>query len=190
MNESLELYVRVLVGFTEVVGRVPDERWEERSSCPDWSARQLLGHVIAAQQQVVGMLTGHARPPVGDPGVLHRLAEPHPSARWRHTCDHATAVLAGVDPDAAVVTPAGPSTAAAVLSIAVIEPLVHAWDLATAAGQSVTLDRTAVEAVLPAVLASGDQLAATGLYQAPLPSRSDASGQDRLLAALGRNPER
>lgn len=190
MNVQLERYLRVLDGFTAVVDRVPDERWEQRSPCPDWTARQLLGHVIDAQRQVVGMLTGHLGPPIGDPSELGRLAAPEPRARWRHTSDGTSVVVRGIDPDAVVTTPAGASTAAAVLGIAVIEPLVHAWDLAIAADQPVTLDPDAVNAVLPAVLAAGDQLAATGMYRPTLPTRSDVSDQDRLLAALGRDPRR
>lgn len=156
----------------------------------DWSARQLLGHVIDAQQQIAGMLTGHARPPVGDPAALGRLTEPAPGARWRHAYGLTAEVLAGISPNATVITPAGPSTAAAVLGLAVIEPLVHAWDLAVATGRPVTLDPDVVTAVLPAVLAAGNQLAATGMYDASVPIPPGATCQNRLLAALGRNPER
>lgn len=70
----------------------------------------------------------------------------------------------------------------------VIEPLVHAWDLAIATGQTVWLDSEAVAVTLPAVERLGDQLAATGMYAAGRPLPPMASMQDRLLAALGRKP--
>ncbi len=186
MTSPLDLYLRALDGFTTVVEHVPTGAWDTPPAGPDWSARQLLGHVIDGQQQVVGMLTGRARPPVTDVAALALLAGPDPVQRW-HSCRADTsAVLAGIDPGTAVTTPAGPSTASAVLGIAVIEPLVHAWDLATATGQQVGLDQDVVEALLPGVVGAGDQLAATGMYRPAVPVASDAVAQERLLGALGR----
>ncbi len=87
-------------------------------------------------------------------------------------------------------TPLGTRTVDEVLAVAVVEPLVHAWDLATAAGQTARLDPETVTATLSAVEALAGQLAATGMYAAALPAPSDSSPQDRLLAALGRHPTR
>lgn len=186
MTSPLELYLRALDGVTAVVDHVPTAGWDAPSPCSDWSARQLLGHVIDGQRQVVGMLTGQARPPVTDPTELGRLAGPDPRAAWQDYRDAVLAVLSGIDPGAAVTTPGGPSTASAVLSMVVIEPLVHAWDLAIATGQPGTLDPDVVAAILPGVLAMHGGLAATGMYRRATPVPADATPQDWLLAALGR----
>jgi len=132
------------------------------------------------------MLTGQEpRPPVTDLDELARLAGDDPARSWRRTRQD-TADALGVDPRANVGTPLGPRTANKVLAIALIEPLIHSWDLAVATGQQLTLDPDTVQATLPAVQALGRQLADTGMYQPALPTPPDATAQDQLLAALGR----
>ncbi|WP_322780205.1 hypothetical protein [Frankia sp. Cas4] len=80
----------------------------------------------------------------------------------------------------------GPRSVADILSLALIEPLVRAWDLAHATRHTVDLDLEAVSAVLDGVRALGGQLAATGMYAPAVPPPADASLQDQLLAATGR----
>lgn len=190
MSSALDLYLRALQRVTEVVNRAPDERWDARSPCPDWSARQLLGHVIDAQHQVVAMLTGQGpRPPVSDLDELAGLAGDDPTRTWRRVQLDTTAMLASVDVAATVSTPMGARAAADVLAVALIEPLVHAWDLAEVTCQRLTLDPEAVHATLPAVQALGRQLANTGMYRPAMPAPPDATAQDQLLAALGRAPQ-
>jgi hypothetical protein len=50
-----------------------------------------------------------------------------------------------------------------ILSLALIEPLLHAWDLARATGHTIRLDPDAVAATLVGVRALGGQFAATGM---------------------------
>ncbi|WP_448609576.1 hypothetical protein [Geodermatophilus sp. URMC 60] len=92
--------------------------------------------------------------------------------------------------DAVGPTPLGPRTLGGLLGIALVEPVVHTWDLATATGQPADLDPDAVRALLPGVLALGAQLQAGGRYGPPVPVPDDAPAQDRQLAALGRRPRR
>lgn len=186
MSTPLDLYLRALDGFTSVVDQVPNGVWDAPTPCPDWSARQLLGHVIDVQRQVVGMLNGLGTTPIIDAA---ELAVPDPHARWKRSRAETVAVLSGVDLAAAVHTPGGPSTGSAVLGMVVIEPLVHAWDLATSTGQAVELDPEIVRAVLPGVVAAGVQLADTGMYRPAIQVPAEAPAQFRLLGALGRRGE-
>ena len=80
----------------------------------------------------------------------------------------------------------GPSSSSS--AIALVEPVVHTWDLATATGRPVDLDPDPVRALLHGVLALGGQLQATGMYAPAVPVADDAPAKDRLLAALGRRP--
>lgn len=188
MSSPLELYLRAVDGFTAVVERAPAQRWDSRSPCPEWTARQLVGHVIDAGRQVTAMLTRQGlKPPVTD---LDLLAGPDPAANWRRSRQDTVAALANVDLDVAVTTPLGIRTVGDVLATVVIEPLVHAWDLAVVSGQQVQLDAEAVQVTLPAVQVLGGRLAVTGMYQPPIPVLPTASPQDQLLAALGRLPNR
>jgi len=188
MRSPLELYLRALRGVTDVVEAAPSESWTSQSPCPDWSAKQLLGHVIDAQRQVAAMLAGDPpRRPVTDPGDLGRLVGADPMTTWHRTHEQTTNMLARVDLDGAVMTPLGSLSAAELLATALVEPLVHAWDLAVATGQQIVLDAEAVDAILPGVQAMGTQLAASGMYQPALSVPDSAPIQDQLLAALGRD---
>jgi uncharacterized protein (TIGR03086 family) len=174
-----------------VIYAVPADDWDVPTPCPDWSARQLLGHLIDGQRQVLAMATGNGpQPPVTDPAALASLGGSDPGAAWLEVHQHATRALAGIAPNTSVATPLGAQTVDELLGIALIEPVVHAWDLAAATGQAAHLDTDAVRALLPGVLALGDQLQATGMYRAPINLPNDAPPQDQLLAALGRHPQR
>jgi uncharacterized protein (TIGR03086 family) len=189
MTTALELYLRALDRASAVVDAVPADRWDVSTTCPDWSARQLLGHLIDGQRQILAMVTGDgSRPPVTDPQALGALTVPDPTASWQRAHQETSAALADITPAAEVPTPLGPQTVEQILGIILIEPVVHTWDLATATGQAVPLDAEAVHTLLPGVLALGDQFHATGMYRPPVTVPEGASAQDRLLAALGRDP--
>lgn len=189
MTAALELYLRALDRVSAVVDAVPTDRWDAPTPCPDWSARQLLGHLIDGQRQVLAMVTGDGpRPPVTDPRALGTLTGADPTAAWQRARQDSATALADITPAAKVATPLGTQTVEQVLGIALVEPVVHTWDLATATAQTATLDAEAVQALLPGVLALGGRLQATGMYRPPVTVPEDASAHDRLLAALGRDP--
>ncbi len=96
------------------------------------------------------------------------------------------ATLAGLDPAVMAETPRGPLPVEQLLSMAVVEPFVHGWDLAVATGQHVTLDPELTATLLPGVQQLGGQLAATGMYAPARYVPDDAPDAQRLLAALGR----
>ena len=188
-DDAVARYLRALDRLGAVVDAVPAERWDAPTPCSGWSARQLLGHLVDGQGQVLAMLAGEGpRAPVPEPEALGLLAGPDPAGSWCRAHQAAVAALRGAAPDAGVTTPLGPRTVEQLLGIALVEPVVHTWDLATATGRPADLDPDAVRALLPGVLALGGQRAATGMYAAPVPVPDDAPAQDRLLAALGRRP--
>ena len=189
MTTPIELYLRALDRLGAVVDAVPPDRWDDPTPCPDWSARQLVGHLVDAQRQVLAMVGDDGpRPPVTDPRELAALAGPDPAGSWRRAHEGTTATLAGVSPAASVATPLGPRTVEQLLGLALVEPVVHSWDLATATGQPADLDPEAVRALLPGVLALGAQLQGSGMYGPAVPVPDDAPVLDRLLGATGRDP--
>lgn len=162
-------------------------QWDRPTPCPPWTVRQLTGHVIDGQRQVIAMLSAEGRPaPERSPAELARLAGADPAATWPHVRDVAITALIRVDDAAVVPTPLGDTPVSQLLETAVIEPLLHTWDLATAAGGTADLDAETVEATLAGVEALGDRLAATGMYAPARPVRNDMCAQGRLLALTGR----
>lgn len=66
--------------------------------------------------------------------------------------------------------------------------LVHTWDLATATGQRVVLDRDEVHRMRMGIEPITDMLSQSGHYGMPTPVAADADEQTRLIALTGRRP--
>ncbi|MFC0597356.1 TIGR03086 family metal-binding protein [Streptomyces palmae] len=182
----LTRYVRVLSQATGVVREFPVGRWEAPSPCEGWTARQVLGHLVDGQRQVASLITGQGPlAPLADPADA-LSARKEPAACWLSADLRMRGLLETAEPAAEVMTPQGRLTVEAVLAAAVIEPLVHAWDLAESAGVGVTLDAEAVESCLAAIAPVAERFAATGMYAPALPAPPGADPQQRLLALLGR----
>ncbi|WP_390623938.1 maleylpyruvate isomerase N-terminal domain-containing protein [Fodinicola feengrottensis] len=54
----MESYKRAQGGFDEVLAAVPAAQWDARSACPEWTVRDVAGHVIWAQHQLRAWATG------------------------------------------------------------------------------------------------------------------------------------
>lgn len=188
MNAIRDQYRHAIAGLDHVLTSFADDRWDDPTPCLGWTARMLAGHVIDGQRQVVAVLSGQTPQPVTDPAHLASIAGSAPVERWASVRAEVEAGLGSVPAGAIVCTPAGDQTVEALLGTAVIEPLVHSWDLAVAADTSIDLDAGAVRWVLSALEDLGGTLAATGMY-APAWEVDDAmTAQQRLLALTGRDP--
>ncbi len=184
MNEIVARYRRALAGVTDIVHQVPADRWRVYKR----QTLHVLGHLIDGQHQVASLITGQGpRAPRQDPAEAVTGA---PVPAWDATARHLLDLLASIDPAVEVPAHHGEATVEQLLATAVIEPLVHGWDLAQAAGIEVTLDAEAVQACLTAITPVAERFAATGMYAPPRPAAADASPQQRLLALLGREVAR
>ncbi|MFD6938191.1 TIGR03086 family metal-binding protein [Streptomyces goshikiensis] len=184
MNQTAARYQRVLAGVSDVVSRIPDERWNAPSPCTQWTTLDVLGHLIDGQHQIAALITGQGpREPLKDPASAAGGA---PVSAWAATTRHMDSLLAAVDPAAVVPSHHGDVTVEAVLGTAVIEPLIHASDLAQAADLAVSLDEEAVATCLAVIAPMAEQFAATGMYAPGRAVPVNASPQQRLLALLGR----
>ncbi|MFC9294172.1 TIGR03086 family metal-binding protein [Streptomyces sp. NPDC057011] len=184
-HQAFARYRRVLAGVDDVVDRMPAHGWSSPSPCPGWTGLHVLGHVIDAQRQITALLCGRGpREPLRDPAEA--VAGQPPVTAWTAAHRSVLEVMGATDPDRRVASHHGEVTAEWVLGTAVIEPLVHAWDLAQTAGFETTLDGEAVEACLAAVAPLAERFAATGMYAPALSSSAQDTPQQRLLALLGR----
>lgn len=185
-TSSAQRYQRSLDLVTGLAATFPPAAWGHMSPCPPWTARDLLGHLVDGQEQIMSMLRGHGPRPAEADTVAG--AGPELVATWYATVQELTGMLADLDLDTVVPTPTRPRTVDELLTIGVIEPLIHAWDLATTIDRAIILDPEAVHATLIGVRALEVELAATGMYAAPVAIREGATEQERLLAATGRAP--
>ncbi|MFF3014959.1 TIGR03086 family metal-binding protein [Streptomyces sp. NPDC057939] len=186
MNGTVTQYLRVLTTTTDTVDRVPMDRWSNPSPCEGWTCLHVLGHIIDGQRQIASLLSGQGpREPRTDPAGA---VTGRPATAWADTVQAMRQLLtATTDPNRRVASHHGEVTVDWVLANAVIEPLIHTWDLAQAAGIDVSLDAEAVAATLTAIAPVADRFATTGMYAPALSTSGAATPEQQLLALLGRS---
>ncbi|MFI9823637.1 TIGR03086 family metal-binding protein [Streptomyces sp. NPDC052013] len=180
---------------TQVIARlaegVTDEQLEDRTPCPEYRVRHILGHLLGlsiafrdAARKDLGPTTDTspeaAVPDIGPgwreelPKVLDELAE-----AWRDP-----AAWTGMTRAGAVDLPGEVAGA-----VAVDELVVHGWDLARATGQSYAPDPAALRMAhdfLAAAAAEGDR--GEGIFGPVVPVPSGAPLLDRAIGLSGRDP--
>jgi uncharacterized protein (TIGR03086 family) len=140
VSESSRWFVKALYSMDHVVRLVDATSWDAPSPCEGWSARHVLGHVVAMQHYFTACIDG--RPPPMDPMTEpDRHAGERPAAAWAEARD---AVLEAIDRpgvlDEVVDTMADPVRVDDLIRFNVVDTTVHSWDLARAAGVDDRLD--------------------------------------------------
>ncbi|XVQ07967.1 TIGR03086 family metal-binding protein [Spirillospora sp. CA-255316] len=173
--------------FEDMVGGVPDDRWSAPSPCPEWTARDVTGHVIAGQYAILALATGRPGPDAPcRPGVFAAGDALQAWRTARKECD------AALTPEA-LRRPIPFGTLGELplidyLGASVLEPLVHSWDLARATGQPARLDADLVHHAFATAQVVAADLRRDGRLGPALAPPRGADEQTRLLAFLGRAP--
>jgi uncharacterized protein (TIGR03086 family) len=176
-------YRRRADAFERKVAAVAPGQWSRQSPCADWTARDVVRHVVDMHGV---MLIPLARRLSSAPSVAEDPLAAFLAAR---------ADIENVLDDAALCAtqtsaPIGRLTVEQHIDlVASADLVVHGWDLARATGQDPTIDPAEVEYSWQAVRNADDSvLRSHGAYAAAIELPADAPLQDRLLAFLGRNP--
>ncbi|MBV8303729.1 MAG: TIGR03086 family protein [Acidimicrobiia bacterium] len=180
MSEISERYRRLGDAFADKISSVPKDRWDSRTPCEEWTARDLVGHVVTAQ----GMFLGFIGKDPGDiPSVDH-----DPVGAWGATRAKVQAVLD--DPQQAKTEFQGFSGRstfeAAVNRFLCTDLVVHGWDLARATGLDETIDPQDLVMVKRDMEAMGDAMRSPGAFGPAVEPPAEASEQQQVLAFLGR----
>lgn len=180
-DDPVVLFERATAHAAEVMAGVSAERLDGPTPCADWDVQELIDHMVGGTDYLLAALAGEAPPgragrTVGDyrrgleelrtglraPGGLERMCMSPLGFEW--PVAHA---VAGTFMDA----------------------LIHTWDLATATGQDASLDPELVEACIAMFMPDMPERGrASGLVGPAIVVSENASAQDRLLAAMGRQP--
>ncbi|MEW2355576.1 TIGR03086 family metal-binding protein [Spirillospora sp. NPDC029432] len=197
MAPTLSGYRRALDLFEDRVGGVPGDRWSAPSPCDRWTAREVAGHMISGQYAILALATGWPAPDAGGAGAggvdvgaggrPGEFATGDVLSAWhtaRKECDAALTpeALRRPIPFGAL----GELPLIDFLGAYVLEPLVHAWDLARATGQPDRLDQDLVHHAFATAHVVAAGLRAAGRLGPALPPPPRADEQTRLLAFLGR----
>lgn len=189
MSEIAERYRARADLFESKVAAVQPEQWSNQSPCQDWTARDVVGHIVDMHGVMLRPLDRQLSPAP----TVHD----DPLAAFRSARADIEAVLD--DPDLAATpsdTPMGPMTADTHIDGVVSEDMViHGWDLARATDQDDTIDPYEVERMWPGVQTIGPELRTPDAFGpgivvfGPEVSVSESAPlQDRVLGLLGRDP--
>lgn len=186
MSENLRWYTKALYGFDHVVRLAPVDAWDRPSPCEGWTARHVVGHVLAIQRFFEAAIDGRepSMNPMVDP---HRHAGDDPAAAWAAARD---AMLAALDRPGVLHTVVqsfrGPQEVDAMIGFNVADTTVHSWDLARALGVDDRLDPGCVTRALGLVEPIADGMRNPMVFGPRVDVDAEADAQRRLLAVTGR----
>src|SRR5437588_9879818 len=180
MSEVSERYARLADAFAAKIAAVPADRWDSQSPCPDWQARDVVGHVVGTQ----GMFLGFVGQEQGDiPST-----DVDPLGAWNAARTRVQANLD--DPERAKAEFQGFSGTstfeAGVDKFLCSDLVVHGWDLARAAGLDDRMEPEDVERVRRNMESMGDALRGPQAFGRPLEAPPDAAETDPAIACLWR----
>jgi len=182
MTEMSDRYRRLAAEFTQSVEAVPAERWDDPSPCQEWTARQVLDHVVTTHSSMAGYVgvTLPAGPPVTE----------DPVGGWASARDGMQALL--VDPATAQLEYDGhfgrTNLERTVDGFLCFDLVVHRWDIARATGGDERMNSAEVRRIRAEAEGFGDMIRSTGVCGPEVPAPASANEQDRLLSFLGRRP--
>ena len=183
MTEIADRYRTLADAFEAKVAAVRPDEWSNPSPCEQWTARDVVGHVV----DVHGMMLRPLRIELaGEPAVAD-----DPLGAFRAARADLEAVLD--DPSRADTEYDGAfgrtTVAATVDQFMGFDLAVHGWDLARATGQDETIPPAEVDRVLGFVERLGTQtMQDNGVIGPEVAVPDDAPAQDRMLGLLGRDP--
>lgn len=185
-NQSVADEYREIAGrFTELVVAVPDEvTWQRQSPVPEWTARDVVRHLVEWFPSFLAASAGVALPQ--GPSV-----DQDPVAAWRTMSDGVQAILD--DPASARKVVTNPNTGEVPLPEAISrfftnDVFMHTWDLARATGQDETLDPQRCAMLLDQLIPIDELLRSSGHYGPRVEVPDETDVQTRMLAFIGRDP--
>lgn len=182
MTEVTDRYARIVEGFTARINGCPPGAWGSPSPCEDWSAADVVRHVVDTHRRMLTRLSGgDPTPPDSDEDL---------PAAWR--VESAAVLAALTDPERAATHIDGMGGRQPFEDVAgtllCADTLIHTWDLARATGQDERLDAPAVTAATTFLEPNDAMLRRPGGFAPAVEAPSDADEQTRFLCFVGRRP--
>jgi uncharacterized protein (TIGR03086 family) len=180
MNDVQDSYRLVSSGFDAAVRAVAPDQWDTQSPCDQWTARDVVTHIVQNHRGVIANVRGGESQPVGPDEDLQQA--------WQQ----ATLALEEItgDPEAIareVDGPTGPMPAGQIIGQFVcMDVLVHTWDLARTIGADERLDEGAVGRAYEALKPLDAMIRQPNVFGPKLEPPREADLQTEFLYFLGR----
>ena len=173
--DLLVLHGAALGEVARLVAGVSADQRGTATPCPQWSVDALIGHLVAGNRRFAAAATGSA--------VRAALDEVAPETDHVAYEESARATADAWRDPAALQQEKGPM----LLTIHIIENLVHGWDLARATGQDAAFGDDILDAVEPMArsMMPAERPAGSG-FEAERSAPAGASRLDQLAAFYGR----
>jgi len=169
--------------FDTAVAAIRPSDWDNPSPCECWSARDVLSHVLDSEADIVTKV-----------GLsIERSVDltDDPIAAWREVRDGMQSVLD--DPATATLeyeSFGSPTTIADTVDrFFCFDLIVHRWDIARAAGQSISIPAEDVDDAHAFLDSMGQMFYDYGASAPPVAVAHEASAQEKLLGRAGRDPQ-
>jgi len=193
MDNVTEMLDRALDGFGRRVRVVADSQWAQPTTCPPWSVRDLVNHVVGALRWTSWLVSGASAEEAGSRFDGDLLGD-DPVTAWADAQHGISEAAVAGDLGRKIATPYGELTAREFLELVTAELCVHTWDLARSISDEEGLDPGLVREVtsryLNDRLYNGQPPAESWptLFRPPVEVAADADAQRRLIALVGRDP--
>ncbi|NUP52239.1 MAG: TIGR03086 family protein [Catenulispora sp.] len=188
MNKIHEQLTTAADEAARVVANTRPEQFGDKTACTQWDVKELLNHLILWTSY---SFERRARSEQVGPDLTDRdfASEPDYAQRYRDQLDRA---LAAWEPDEVwagqVDTGSGTMPAPQIAEMILMELVLHAWDLATATGQSYNCPDDVAATVAKAVADAAEMYREYDGFAAEVEVPADASVFDKALAVSGRRP--
>ena len=188
MANILSLFDEGVKQFSRRVDAAGADDWTKPTPDTEWNVEDLVKHLIDEHLWMPPLLGGH------DLETSNKIVEGtassgNPAVDW--TAASAASLQSVREPGAMernVALSRGPTPAEQYVAEMVVDLTIHSWDLGKALGVDNELPENLVAFVYGIVDDAKEMLASSGMFAAPVPVGDDASLQDKLIAASGRDP--
>jgi uncharacterized protein (TIGR03086 family) len=173
------MFERAASNAAAMVAQVRPEQRSSPTPCREWDVQALLDHMAAGSVYLVAA-AGQDASPSGTDEVSYRAAV----ARCVEVLRRDGVLEGSCRSPAGFEWPVAQAAAATAM-----DQLIHTWDLAVAIGGDRRLDPELVDEVSTMFLPDMPEVGrAAGFVGPAVEVPAGASGQDRLLGAMGRHP--
>ncbi|MFP5319593.1 MAG: TIGR03086 family metal-binding protein [Acidimicrobiia bacterium] len=183
----LDAYQVCVTWTAKVLAGVREHQLALPTPCPGWDVRALAGHLVGVNRTFASAAGGGPLEP-----ELDEASESAASLVAAYERSAGDAVRAFSRPgvlDATLAVPSGSVSGELALALALLDNLVHGWDVAKATGQDTAIDpQLAGVGLEVARRLVTDELRAAGAFGPAVPVDADAPVHDRLAGFVGRTP--
>ena len=187
------LFEKATRQVSQVLSGISQEQLDSPTPCSEWSVQDLLSHLIGGVEMVIDCLAGKLSdfaPGSSDSSYSDETRAMGLAQGYGAVV--AQALRAAQEPGAmerSIDTPLGEMPCSIFLSMSSMDQFIHAWDLAKATNQEITLDPEMTEVIYGMCVPDiADQGREAGVIGPAVAVPDEASLQDRLMGYMGRQP--